>query len=145
MIVLAIILAVIIFLVFLRIGVSAEYSSDGVVVKARIGPLPVRIYPRKVKKKEPEKKKKQKKEKKVKKVKEEPEAEKPGKAKTLLNILRVVKNVLGRLRRRLLVKKLIIRYVAAGEDPSKTALAFGSIWVSKRGFWCDYLYAGKHV
>jgi len=132
MIALAIIVAVIILIALLRVGVSVEYSGDGVSVKARMGPIRVRVFParevspeiaaeraakkaiKKVAKKEAKKKRKR----------EAPK--KPGTAKQFLEMLPSVKTVLSRLRRRLLIKKLTIHYTAAGDDPYNTAMLFGA-------------------
>ena len=127
MIVLAIVFAVIFLLAFLRFGVYAEYGANGFLVKVRVGPFSVRVYPSKAKKKKPKDKKKKKKKEKAGKLKDEPDAEKPSKIETVLEVIKAVKNTLSRIRRKLLIKKLTIRFVAAGEDPAKTALAYGAV------------------
>jgi hypothetical protein len=58
--------------------------------------------------------------------KESGEKKKPGPLKPILDMLPAVKTLLGRLRRRLLIKKLIIHYTAAGGDPYNTAFTFGA-------------------
>jgi len=124
---LAIIIALFILFSLLRFGVSVEYSADGITVSARAGPLSLCVYPRKAK----PKKKKEKpvgkvhKEKRPREKKEKPE-KKPGGWKALLEMLPAIKNTLSRLRRRLLIKMLTIHFIAAGEDPSRTAMLFGA-------------------
>ena len=120
MLVLGIIFAVIVFLAFLRFGVTAEYGANGVMVKARVGLLSIRIFPQK------EKAARAKKIKKIKKVKKKTLPERPGGLRELLDMLPAIKNALGRLRRKLLVKELTIRFVAAGSDAAKTAMTFGA-------------------
>ncbi|MCL2401329.1 MAG: DUF2953 domain-containing protein [Oscillospiraceae bacterium] len=122
MIIAACIVAVLILISLLRIGVSAEYGGDGFFVTASVGLIKIKILPRKEK---PRKAKKIKKPKKPKKPKQ-PKMEKPGGLKAFLDMLPGIKSALGRLRRRLLIKKLTIHYTAAGEDPVKTAMTFGA-------------------
>ena len=118
----AVVLAVIVFLALLRFGISVEYGADGVFVTARAGPIPIRIFPRKAKLEKAKKKKI----KKAKKKKIVHEQKKPGGLKGFLDILSTVKNTLGRLRRRLLIRDLTIRFTAANNDPSKTAMTYGA-------------------
>jgi len=128
MMALIIILAALIIIALLRFGVSAEYGADGVSVKAIAGPFLIKLYPREEKPDKALKKaiKKEKKKAKEKPAKEKPAREKPGGLEPLLAILRAVKTALGRVRRKLLIKTLTIRYVAAGDDAFKTALSFGA-------------------
>ena len=138
MITLAVILAVIVILALLRVGVSAEYSAEGISVVARAGFVSVWVFPakdkwktemKKVKKEEKKAKKeekKAKKDKKEKKKKKEPEVKAPGGIKGLLEKIPPIKNGLRRFRRRLLIKTLTLHYTSAGDDPSKTAITFGA-------------------
>jgi len=127
---LAIILAVIVFFMLLRFGVAAEYGDEGLYVTAIIGPFRLRIFPKKEKpgadeRKARRKARKQEKPKKKKK-KEEPKKQMPGDLRTYLDLLPPIKNMLGRIRRRLLIKRLAIYYSAAGTDAATTALIFGA-------------------
>ena len=124
MIALAVILAVIIVIALLRFGVYAEYSEDGIIVKARVGPVSALVFPQKAKRKKAEERKKAKKMKKSKKAKES-EDKAPGGLRGFLDFMPPVQNALGRVRRRLLIKNLTIRFVSANEDPAKAAMAFG--------------------
>ena len=129
MVALCIVFAAIIIILFLRFGVSAEYSADGISVVARVGLFSLRVFPVKADPKKVEKRKarkKAKKEKKEKKKKEKPDKKKPGGLKVYLNMLPAIKKTLGRVRRRLLIKNLTVQLVFADEDPSKTAIAFGA-------------------
>ena len=123
---LIIIIVIILLLALLRFGVTVEYSADGVSLTARVGPLPIRIFPRKEKPGKAAKVKKEKKAKKKKKKEEKPKEKKPGKLQTFLDLLAAVKKTLGRLRRRLLIKNLTVHLTTGGEDPSKTAMIFGA-------------------
>ena len=127
MIAAAIVVGALILIALLRVGVAAEYSREGVSVAVKVGFVKIRILPRKEKPKKPKKPKKVKKPKKPKKPKKEPEEEKkPGGLKKFLDMWPAIKTALGRLRRRLLIKKLAIHYTAAGDDPFTTALSYGA-------------------
>ena len=141
MIALAIIIAVLTLVALLRFGVKAEYSEEGVSVAATAGPFTVKIYPRAAKddkamekaKRKAEKKARRKaakkalKKEKAPKISEEDQKEKKaGGFDYFKVILSSSGKALGRLRRRLLVKKLTIRFISGNGDPSKAALAFGA-------------------
>ena len=137
MLALAIILAVLIILALLRFGVSAEYSEDGPVVTARVGLLSITVYPRKEKRKKGKqkedavsRKEKKKAKKKTKKKEEEPKEKKAGGLQYFLVILSSIKTSMGRLRRRLLIKRLTIHIITANDDPSKAAMMFGGAYAA---------------
>ena len=120
------VLGVFILISLLRAGVTVEYSEGGFKAWLRIGFLSFGLYPPKKEKKV--KKPRVKKEKKPKKpkVKKEPMLKKPGSLKEFLDMLAVIKEAFSRLRRKLLIKRLVIHYTAAGSDPMGAALAFGA-------------------
>ena len=141
MIALAIVLTVIIIFALLRFGVAVEYGEAGFIVTARAGPIRIDVFPREVKPGDQDKKaarearkklkamqkeKKKKKEKTDKESVDKTEVKKTGSLEFLLSLLPPICNTLGRLRRRLLIKKLIIHFTAAGDDPSKTATTYGA-------------------
>jgi len=132
MIAATVIIAVIMLIALLRFGVSAEYSAEGIVVTMYIAFYRFTLYPTKEvsveKALKKEKKKEKKKLKKQKKMKvEEPEEKKQGTLKTVLDLLPEIMKGLGRLRRKLLVKKLTVYLSLANEDPYKAAMSFGSL------------------
>ncbi|MCL2627208.1 MAG: DUF2953 domain-containing protein [Oscillospiraceae bacterium] len=114
MLVVAIILLVLLLLALLRVGIIIEYDSDGLGLWVKVGFIKLRVKTDGVKK---PKKKKEKKDKK---------SFKPGSLRDFLEILKSIKEVLSRLRRRLLIKTLVIHYTSADEDPAKTAIGFGT-------------------
>jgi len=141
MIVLAVILAVLTLIALLRFGASVEYSASGLAVTVLAGPLSLQVLPKtgkpvsekkkarqEARKEEKAKRKAEKKAKRKaeKKAREKPGEKKPGALDAALELLPAIKTMLGRLRRRLLIKKLIIHYTAANEDPYKAALTFGA-------------------
>jgi len=130
MTVLLIILALLIMIAMLRFGVRVRYSESGLVLTANAGPVILRIYPRIKKKKKAEKKPprapaEKKARRKVKRKAAAPAEEAPGKFEAFSEILSASMNVLRRLKKRLLIKRLMIHYVFAGDDPMKTALWYG--------------------
>ena len=115
MIVLLIILAIILTIALLRFGVVIVYGETGLNIWVRAGFLSFRIIPEK-----------EKKVKKPKKVKDKAKLDiKPGSLNELLDMLPPFKNMLSRLKRKLLIKRLEIHYVAAGSDPSNVAMTYG--------------------
>jgi len=125
MITLAIVLAILVLFALLRFGVSAEYSADGFAVAARVGPISVSLFPRKEKPGKA-KKKAPKKPKKKKKAKEKPKKAQAGGLDALLAMIPPIKNALGRIKRRLLIKKLTVYYTSGGSDPAMTGLYSGA-------------------
>ena len=127
MFVFIVIFGILILLALLRFGVTAEYNAGGAIIHARVGFLTIRLYPRETAQKRIAKDKKRKKAKKTKKKDGKTDTAGFGGVEGFLEIIQVAKIALGRMRRRLLVKNLTIRYAAAGEDPSKTAILFGRL------------------
>jgi len=119
MLALAITLSIIILLALLRFGIILEYSDEGFHYWGKVGFLKFRIDKDKSKKRK-------------KKVKEKVKPKNinkqilPGSLSEFMDMLRAVKNLLDRLRRKLLIKKLTLHYVSAGEDPANIALQFGA-------------------
>ena len=115
MIALAIVVAVLLGIALLRVGVLGEYGESGVRLRVFVGLVRVRILPAKEKKPKKVKKKKKEKEK------------KPKKLADFRDMLPDIIKALGRFRRRLLIKKLVIYYEAAGDDAAKTAISYGRL------------------
>jgi hypothetical protein len=116
MIALAGLFAVLLLLALLRVGVTAEYGADGLKLRAFAGFVRISLLRGTQKSKKAKQVKKQKKEK--------PE-KKPGRALDLRAMLPAIIETLGRFKRKLTLKRLIIRYTAAGDDAYSTAMAFG--------------------
>ena len=125
MVAFAIIIAILLVIALLRFGVSAQYGADGIIVAAFVGPFTLSVYPKSDRPRRARKKRTPK-EAKEPKAKKQTDAPKPGGLKEYLEMLPVIRNTLGRLRRRLLVKSLDIHLAFASDDPSKTAIAFGA-------------------
>ena len=121
MLAIAIIISSLVLLALLRFGIIVEYSDAGFESWLKVGFLRLRIGGKgdsdwldligKMFKK-PKKKK--------------PKEKKPGDFQTFLNAIKAVKKALDRFRRRLLIKRLTLYYTSASDDPSKTAIGFGT-------------------
>ncbi len=133
LIILGVTLALDILILLLRVGARATLDEDGFALRVLAGPVKLKLLPSgEEKAKKPKKPKKPKKEKPEKK-REKPEApagEKPGPKiritlELVTSVLRAVGELLGRLRHKLRVDKLVIRYTVASDDPSGAAMTFG--------------------
>ena len=127
MLVVAIILTILLAITLLRFGLSVEYSAEGLTAKVKAGPLSFKVLPQKDKsekdlKRAELKKIRREEKKKAKKSKEK----RPGGLGDFKKMLHAGKTTLDRLRRRLLIKRLVLHYTAAGDDPAGTAMGFGA-------------------
>ncbi|MDR2572573.1 MAG: DUF2953 domain-containing protein [Oscillospiraceae bacterium] len=115
MLVLVIIISVLLLIALLRIGVIAEYGESGLMLWFKIGFLKFKFSVdddnNLVK---------------LKQIKKEGIKMRPGSLKDFLDILGHFKNTLGRLRRKLFIKQLILHYTSACENPADTAIRYGA-------------------
>lgn len=128
MIGLGITVLVLILLWNLPLGVDAEYSEAGAVVKAVAGKLSVVLYPREKKvKKEKEPKKKKPKEK-----SDAPKEKKGGKITFFKELLGVGFRMLSGIRRKLRMEQLTLHLTVggAGDDPASAAILYGRAWAA---------------
>ena len=141
-IILLCILGLIILISFLPVGVTAEYSSEGVLVLAHAGPVKLQLIPKKEKKTKDADTEKPKKEKKEKKKKHKHETEEGEEAKPkrklggmipmFRELLRLVIEFQAKFRNRLRIKDLVLHLTVGGfgEDPAKPALLYGRAWAA---------------
>ena len=119
--VLALILALILLFLSLRISFSAQYSQTGLLLRAGLGPVRITIHPRPKKEgAEPKKRVKKEKPKKA----EAPE-EKGGSIDKLKAGLSIAEPIVSQIKRRLVISEIIIRYTISTPDAAMTALAYG--------------------
>ena len=102
----------------------AEFGTDGLIVTARVGSLSFRVFPHVAKPDKAEKKAQRKAQKE--KAAKDKTGKKTGGLKQFREMIPAIKKMLDRLRRRLLIKKLILYYISAGDDAAKTAISFGA-------------------
>jgi hypothetical protein len=116
----------------LPLGVTAIYSEDGLVARLIVGPIRIQVYPSKGKK-DKEKKEEEKVEKpKTAKGKTEKKADtkKGGSFRDFLPLVKLLMELLGDFRRKLRVKRLELRLIMAGDDPSNLAINYGKAWAA---------------
>ena len=113
-------LAVVASVLFLPLGFSAIYRQDDPGVWLLIGPLRFRVYPGRQKKKS--KKSTQENEKK--------DASKGGSYKDFWPVVRTIYAFLGEFRRKILVKRLDLKVILAGDDPADLAVNYGRSWAA---------------
>ena len=126
MIVLAIILGLLLFLLLIPVGVDASWMEGELRLDARVCGLKISLYPKKPSEKP-------KKEKKTKKAEEDAPAKAKPKKKLSFNfqeiveLLRTALKAVGNFGRKLRVDRFLLHYLAAGDDPYKTARTFGLV------------------
>ena len=115
-------------LLLLRVGARATLDENGFSLWATAGPVKLKILPPgKEKAKKPKKPKENKKE------TEKPSEEKKEKPKPKISItldlvttvLKAVGELLGRLRRKICIDRLVIHYTVGSADPADAAMTFG--------------------
>ena len=121
-IILGLIVLALLLLSLVRMGIQAEYSETGFLLKAKLGPFKLTLYPRKAKK--PKKDKAQGKQKKAKKPKE-PAPQKGGSLALVKTFLPLIGEAAGQMKRKIRIDVLHLDLVAAAGDPAAAAMAFG--------------------
>lgn len=114
----------------IRVGARVRYGEAGLSVLVLAGPVKIGVLPAKPKKKKPKDKKKPGKEKKSEKE-EEPKGKKPkpedrpGTLSRLMQLLPVVGQACGALKRKIRIDELKLELVWGGSDPAAVALGYG--------------------
>ena len=117
-------LAVVVILLFIRIGLVVEYIDRGLIADFKIGPFHIRIAPKEDKEKKTAKSRKRK----AKKAPEKPaEDKKAGRVSDLKQILHYLTRAFDRLGKRPRIDEITVHYMAAGNDPVAVALSFGGV------------------
>ena len=127
---LIIVLAVLLFLALLPLGCCVDYDGSGLRVRFTAWFLRVTLYPGKEKPKRAAKKKSAQREAKLKKEKEpKPGAGlRAGDLWKLRELLGVVFDALGSLRRSIRVRLLFVRVIYGAEDAATRAIRYGQAW-----------------
>ena len=108
----------------IRIGGRVRYGEAGLFAFVLAGPLKIQLWPSKPKEEKPKKKKKPKKEKKPKEEKPKPEGQ-PGTLSRLMQLLPVVGQACGALKRKIRIDDLKLDLIWGGSDPAAIALGYG--------------------
>ena len=127
--VLLIVLLVLWLISLIRIGGQVRYGEAGLFAFALAGPLKLQLFPAKPKEEAPKKKKKPKKEKKPKEdkpkgKKPKPEGQ-PGTLSRLMQLLPVVGQACGALKRKIRIDDLKLELIWGGSDPAAIAIGYG--------------------
>ena len=124
LLILCILLLILCLVNLLRMRVAVEYGDGGANVTSYLGRIPVLRFPGE--KKTTTEKKGQNKKKKKRKKKEETEGKrKGGSIPGFRSLLRIITDLLGNLKRRLIVDELTLWYQSGNADPAAAALGFG--------------------
>ena len=108
----------------IRVGGWVRYGEAGLFAFVLAGPLKIQLLPARPKEETPKKKKKPKKEKKPKEKKPEPEG-RPGTLSRLMQLLPVVGQACGALKRKIRIDDLKLDLIWGGSDPAAVALGYG--------------------
>ena len=130
-------LGILVLLAITPVGVHARYNSDGILLRAIVGPEKITLLPRKKKEKKRESTEKPVKPKKEKVPKQKKKPDKPadnqekgGSVTDFLPLLQLVFDFLGEFRRKLRVNRLELKLVLAGGDPCNLAVNYGKAWAA---------------
>lgn len=125
-IVLGVVVLLIVVVALIRLGGRATYDENGFFAYVLVGPAKVQLYPAKPDSEKKEKKKKDKpKAEKPRKDKAEGEQDKPGTLSRVLEILPVVGEAAGALKRKIRIDHLVLTVVWGAEDAASAALGYG--------------------
>ena len=121
--------AILILLWFLPLGIRVIYNQNGIFADLLIGLIPVRVYPGKKKtdgksgsEDRPAKTKKQK--------SADQKDQAGGSYKDFVPLVKMIVAFLGDFRRKLLIKRLEMKLVLAGDDPCDLAVNYGKAWAA---------------
>lgn len=122
-------LAILLLIWFLPLGVQAIYSADGPLASLLLGPIKIRLYPKK-KKQNPEAPDIKKKEQPAVAKGHKTEKKSGGSVTDFFPLVRLVLDFLNGIRRKLLVKRLELKLTMAGSDPCDLAVNYGRAWAA---------------
>lgn len=130
LIALAVILLLVVLALQIPLGVSATYDDCGPLVKVIAGPVRYLIYPRKKKEDKTEKAKKTGKTSGTTGKAKETQEKKGGRYEDFMPYVKMGLDFLNDLRRKILVRRLELKLILAGDDPCDLAIAYGSAWAA---------------
>ena len=137
-ILLTLLLVLLLFVFLFRFGVEVTFEETGPLVKLRLGPGYLRLWPSAAPPEKAREKRRRKEEKKSRKqaAREAKKAQKPPREKPsvggllelALDLLPVVKEAGGRTKERLQIDRLILHLTWGEEDPADAAIHYGRAW-----------------
>lgn len=139
-IILGCVVLVLALLLLVPVRAKASYSQEGVRLALALGPITIPVVPRPAKR--PKKKKKQPTAQQTTPQPEKGEGQKllealldPGSWKKFRRYLPLICEAAGELRRKIIVRKLKMHLIWAGEDPASAAIGYGMIHGVIGGIW----------
>ena len=113
------------------VGVDARYNAEGVFLAAKLGPIRLQLLPQKPKKKKKQQKKPEKAPEKAASQEKTPNPILSGGVDEILQLLDIVLDTLGDLRRKLRVNELTLyARIGGSDDPAKAAMGYGRAWAA---------------
>ena len=113
------------------VGIAVLYDRNGFLAKLLIGPVSIKLFPRKREDKQKTPKKERDKTAASQKKAKPKKQDQPGGSLTdFQGIIEQVISFLGAFRRRLLIKRLDMRLTLAGDDPCDLACNYGKSWAA---------------
>lgn len=130
--ILLLIFAILFLIGCIPVGAAVDYQDEALAVRAKIGPFGIQILPKREKKAKKSAKSTQKNDKKAsaeaKKSEKKPSAFLSGDVGALFDLLRLVCDTLGNLRRKIRVELLVLHVTYGGDDPAQAAINYGRSW-----------------
>ena len=124
-------LAVLTGLAILPLGVSAVYNTQGLRVQLIVGPLRIKLFPRRKKSEKPEEPQEKKTQaKKTVPAKKENAEKKGGSWKDFLPLVETALDLLRDFKNKLRVNRLEMKLIMAAEDPCDLAVNYGRAWAA---------------
>lgn len=123
--VLAIVLIILWLISLIRIGGRVRYGAEGLFVWVLVGPLKLQLLPARPKKKPKKEKKKKEPSAAAEQHKKEPKKGQPGTLSRLLQLLPVVGQASGALKRKIRIDDIELQLIWGGRDPAAIALGYG--------------------
>ena len=114
----------------IRVGVQAEYAQSTFVLVLRVGPVRITLFPRKARQKKTPRKRPARRSKPVKQKKQKQAAQPEGEPDIpafLRELLPVVLDAAGQLRRNIRIDNLDLAVRVASSDPAKAAVRYGRL------------------
>lgn len=121
---------ILIVLAILPLGVGGAYEQAAYLLYFRIGPIKVKLLPRKAKEKKEKKNNKTQPKNPAKKADNKKQSQKQGSFQDYFPLLQLVLEFLGDARRKLRINQLEAKLTLAGDDPADLAIAYGNAWVA---------------
>ncbi len=129
----AVVLAILFLVGQVRVGVRGEYTAHGITAWIRLGPVHLKVWPRKAAKQKPAREKKEQKPKKE--SDKETQAPAGGALEYVRELLPLALEAAGQFRQKLQVDHLELVLRAGARDPADAAMVYGYANAALGGLW----------